>query len=147
MTRTRRIANLLGLTVAMLTGGMLPASATFSDSVALTTTVGTATIAPPTQVEAKSICTTTVDPVTLRSTTTVQVKIEWWRSTSPRVTGYRVTAYPAGGSPYTLTVTGPTDEVAVYDSNVLASNSRITVTSLTQSTWTAESGKSPVLPC
>jgi hypothetical protein len=113
----------------------------------VTTTIGTATIAPPTQVEAKAICTTTVDPVTLATTTTTQVKIEWWRSTSPRVTGYRVTAHPAGGSPYTLITTGSTDEVFLPDTDLLASNLRISVTSLTSSTWTAESAKTPVQKC
>ena len=64
MSITRRALALIGLTVAVLIGGSIPASATFSEAVAMSATIGTATITPPTQVEAKNICTTTVDPVT-----------------------------------------------------------------------------------
>ena len=70
MSITRRALTLIGLTAAVLIGGSIPASATFSEAVTVSTTVGTATIAPPTQVEAKNICTTTVDPVTQATTTT-----------------------------------------------------------------------------
>ena len=101
---------LIGLTAAVLIGGSIPASATFSEAVTISTTTGTATITPPTQVEAKNLCTTTVDPVTQATTTTTQLKVEWWQSTSPRTTGYRVTVHPAGAA-YALAVTGPTDEV------------------------------------
>jgi hypothetical protein len=147
MSTPRRVLALIGLTVAALIGSM-PASATFSESVAVTTTIGTATIAPPTQVEARAVCTTTVDPVTQTTTTTTQVKIEWWRSTSPRVTGYRVTAHPAGGSPYTLATTGPTDEIFLFDNpDLLAPNLRISVTTLVGATWTAESVKTLVQKC
>jgi hypothetical protein len=148
MSIYRRVLSVIGLTVAVLIGSSVAASATFAESVALTTTVGTATIAPPTQVEAKAICTTTVDPVTLVSTTTTTVKIEWWRSTSPRVTGYRVTAYPAGAPAYVLRTTGPTDEIYVDDNPSLhASGLRISVTTLTGTTFTAESVKVPVTSC
>lgn len=64
MSTPRRVLTLIGLATAVLIGSSIPASAAFSEAVAVTTTVGTATIAPPTQVAAKSMCTTTVDPAT-----------------------------------------------------------------------------------
>ena len=147
MSTTRRVLTLIGLTAAVLIGGSIPASATFSEAVAVTTTVGSATIAPPTQVEAKTLCTTTVDPVTQVATTTSNVKIEWWASTSPRTTGYRITVHPAGGSAYTLAVTGPTDEVYVSPSSIGGTDPRISVTTLTGTNFTASSVPTTILPC
>jgi hypothetical protein len=147
MSITRRVLTLIGLTSAVLLVGGLPASATFSEVVAVPTAVSTATIAPPTQVEAKTFCTTTVDPTTQVATTTSSVKIEWWASTSPRTTGYRVTVHPAGAPAYTLAVTGPTDEVFTSPSSIGGSNPRISVTTLTGTNFTATSVQVRVEPC
>ena len=146
MSITRRALTLIGLTAAVLIGGSIPASATFSETVTIPTTIGTATITPPTQVEAKNICTTTVDPVTQATTTTTQLKVEWWRSTSPRTTGYRVTVHPVGSAAYTLAVTGPTDEVFL-DANIAGQNPRISVTTLTGTAWTAQSPLTAIAQC
>ena len=147
MSITRRALTLIGLTAAVLIGGSIPASATFSETVPVATTVGTATIAPPTQVEAKTLCTTTVDPVTQVATTTSKVKIEWWASTSPRTTGYRVTVHPAGAPAYTLATTGKTNELFVSPSSVHGQNPRISVTTLTGTAWTAQSALTGITPC
>ena len=148
MNTTRRVLSLLVLTLAVLIGGMFPASATFSETITAAVTVGTATISPPTQLEAKSICTTTVDPLTLATTTTVtDIKIEWWESTSPRTTGYRVTVHPSGGAAYTLATTGQTDEIFVAPSSVRGQNPRISVTTLTATSWTAQSVLVGITPC
>jgi hypothetical protein len=147
MSITRRALALIGLTAAVLIGGSIPASATFSEAVAVTTAVGTARIAAPTQVEAKNICTTTVDPATGATTTTTQLKIEWWASTSSRTSGYRVTVHPAGGSAYTLAVTGPTDEIFVNPTSVSGANPRISVTTLTGTNFTAQSPLTAIAPC
>ena len=147
MSTTRRVLGIVGLTVAVLLGGVIPASATFSENVGVTTTVGTATIAPPTQVEAKTLCTTTVDPVTGVATTTSTVKIEWWGSTSPRTTGYRITVHPAGSPAYTLAVTGPTDEVFTSPTSIAGANPRISVTTLTGTNFTAQSALTGIAPC
>src|SRR5687768_12865171 len=123
MSISRRALTLAGLTAAVLIGTSIPASATFSEAVAISTTVGTATITPPTGLEAKQLCTTTVDPITLAPTTTVtDLKIEWWESTSPRTTGYRVTVHPAGGAAYTLATTGRTNEIIVDPTDVRGNN-------------------------
>ena len=147
MSITRRALALIGLTAAVLIGGSIPASATFSETVAVATTVGTATIAPPRQVEAKTLCTTTVDPVTQTATTTSTIKIEWWGSTSPRTTGYRITVHPADAPAYTLATTGPTDEVFVSPSSIGGSNPRISVTTLTGTSFTASSTPTAIRPC
>lgn len=146
MSITRRALTLIGLTAAVLIGGSIPASATFSEAVTISTTTGTATISPPTQVEAKNLCTTTVDPVTQATTTTTQLKVEWWQSTSPRTTGYRVTVHPAGSAAYALAVTGPTDEVFL-SASVAGPNPRISVTTLTGTAWTAQSPLIGIAPC
>jgi hypothetical protein len=146
MSITRRALTLIGLTAAVLIGGSIPASATFSEAVPISTTIGTATITPPTQVEAKNVCTTTVDPVTQATTTTTQLKVEWWQSTSPRTTGYRVTVHPAGSATYTLAVTGPTDEV-LLSASVAGQNPRISVTTLTGTAWTAQSPLIGIAQC
>ena len=148
MSMPRRVLTLIGLTVAVLIGNSIPASATFSETVTVTTTLGTATITPPTQLEAKNICTTTVDPLTQVATTTVtDVKIEWWESTSPRVTGYRITVHPAGGAAYTLATTGPTNETFVSPGSVRGQNPRISVTTLTGTSWTAQSALTGITSC
>ena len=148
MSMSRRALTLAGLTAALLIGTGIPASATFSEAVAISTTVDTATIAPPTRVEAKYLCTTTLDPITLAPTTTVtDVKIEWWESTSPRATGYRVTVHPAGGTAYTLETTGRTNEIFADPADVRGNNPRISVTTLTGTTWTAQSGLTGIKSC
>jgi hypothetical protein len=148
MTRTRRMLTLIGVAVAINVAGTLPASATFSEAVKISTTIDTATITPPTQVEAKNLCTTTVDPLTQASTTTVtDVKIEWHESTSSRATGYRITVHPAGGAAYTLTTTGRTNEIFVTPGSVRGTNPRISVTTLTGTTWTAQSTLTGITPC
>ena len=147
MRMSRRALTLTAVTAAVLIGGNVPASATFSEAVTVPTTVGTATIAPPTQVEAKTLCTTTVDPVTQVATTTSKVKIEWWASTSPGTTGYRVTVHPSDAPAYILTTTGPTDEVYTSPTSIGGTDPRISITTLTGTNFTAASAQVPVEPC
>jgi hypothetical protein len=147
MSIRRRALTLIGLTAAVLIGSSIPASATFSETVAVPTAVGTATIAAPQQVEAKYLCTTTVDPVTLTPTTTTQLKIEWWQSTSARTTGYRVTVHPTGAPAYTLGTTGPTDEMLSSPASISGANPRISVTTLTGTNFTASSTMVRIEPC
>ena len=147
MSIARRVLTVIGIIAAVLIGSSVPASATFSEAVAVVTSIGTATIAPPTQVEAKTLCTTTVDPVTQVATTTSSVKIEWWASTSPRTTGYRITVHPAGGAAYTLATTAATDEVYVSPTSIAGSNPRISVTTLTGTNFTASSALTGIAPC
>jgi hypothetical protein len=64
MTGTRRILILVGLTVAVVAGASLPASATFADSAAVpTATIATGTVAAPAWVNVDESCTTTTTTV------------------------------------------------------------------------------------
>ena len=146
----RRLFVLAGIVLATMVLTGLPASATFADSAAVPTmAVTTVTVQAPTQVEAKGTCTTTVDPITGVSTTTVNAKIEWWRSASPGVTGYRVTAHLNDGTSHVMATAGASaDEVfGSFDQSYLLYQPRFTITTLTSYGWTALSVKSNVLTC
>ena len=83
MTTTRRILVLITMVAGVLFASGAAAQASYTDTAKVTatpTSITTATVAAPTQVEAKAMCTTTVDPVTGAATTTVTAKIEWWHS-------------------------------------------------------------------
>jgi hypothetical protein len=152
MTGTRRVLVLIGLTLAVMIGATIPASATFADSQLLrTTTITTGTVAPATRVEVKNVvCTTTVDPVTGAVASTVDAMVEWQRSkNTPGITGYRVTAHLANGSSFVMAQT----DAATFDvygnasQAYLAYSPRFSVTTLTSYGWTATSTKSAVLTC
>jgi hypothetical protein len=79
VSAVRRTVVLLVLTVAVIVGATLPAQALFADTAAVTTTLGTRTVQPPTNVRVDTECTTTttvikqtyrVDPVTGATTRT-----------------------------------------------------------------------------
>ena len=150
MTTTRRILVLAGTILTVMIGSSIPASATFADSVGLPTmSVSTLTVQAPTQVEVQGSCTSTTDPFTGVVTTTVHAKVEWWRSPSPGVTGYRVTAHLNNGTSYVMATTSAiADEVfGTADAGYVAYQPRFTVTTLTSYGWTALSAMSNVLTC
>jgi hypothetical protein len=149
MNGIRRALILLGLTVAVIAGAGVPAWATYRDSAEMATAITTATVAPPTQVEAKATCTTTVDPSTGATTTTVQAKVEWHGSATPGVSGYRVTVHLANGTSSVVAQTGATgDEIFPdVDPAYLSQRPRYSITTLTGYGWTAESPKTGVLSC
>ena len=150
MNTTRRILVMAGMVLAVMVGTTIPASATFADSVALpTTSISTLTVQAPTQVEVRGYCTSTVDPLTGAVTTTVHAKVEWWRSSSPGVTGYRVTAHLNNGTSSVMATTDASaDETfGAVDADYLTYQPRFTVTTLTSYGWTAQSATSNVLTC
>jgi hypothetical protein len=63
MTTTRRILTLAGLIAAVMVGTSIPASATFADSAAVTTTIGTHTVQAPRNVTVSDYCVTTTTTV------------------------------------------------------------------------------------
>jgi hypothetical protein len=146
MNGIRRGATVLALTTTVLiatAGTRAPAQATFADSAAVSTTISTGTVAAPTQVEAKWLCTTTTE-----GTTTTEVKIEWWRSTSRGVTGYLITVHEVDGSSYELARVGPTDEIYYHaDEQLYAAQPDFSVTTLTSYGWTAQSLMAEVSTC
>ena len=158
MTRTRRILTLIGLAVAITVAGTLPASATFSETVAVSTTIDTGSVEAPTSITVSDWCqtvpTTTVDPLTGVSTTTYSYlyhsTITWPASTTARgVTGYRVVAYLNNGTSVVMAETPATTRTlsASVDQYYLQFQPQVSVLTLTSYGWTSESSKSPVLTC
>jgi hypothetical protein len=129
MNTTRRIAVLVGAFVAVIIGTSIPASATYADSAARTTSVTTATVQAPTGLVVNDYCLTT--------TTTVRQTI--YRDP---VTGASwQTAYSS-----TSSTTGSTSNVQSYSSSTAAGPgvNETTTTTTSQNTnlhvtvsWTA----------
>jgi hypothetical protein len=158
MTRTRRVLTLIGLAVAITVAGTVPASATFSETVDVSTSVVTGTVAAPTSVTVADWCqtvpTTTVDPLTGVSTTTYSylyhATVSWPASTTARgVIGYRVMAHLNNGTSMVMAETPATVRTvsASVDQYYLQFQPRVSVQTLTSYGWTAESAQTPVLTC
>ena len=63
MSTTRRVLTVLGLTLAVIAGASLPASADFAGTAAVSTTVATGTVAAPAWVSVNDSCATTTTTV------------------------------------------------------------------------------------
>jgi len=196
----RRTVTVLAAAILMVLGGHSIAGAAFSDTTsAMTTTVKTVTVQPPTSVRVETSCTTTtvetkrtyqVDPYTgtttqvgysqsttmvtsksnVESDTTVRTEgpgtnqytitstvkdtelyatLRWNSSTSPRVTGYRMTAwlnngYAVGMGDAAVTATSMTGQ---YDASVTNYDARLSMVTLTSYGWTATSDLSNPVRC
>jgi hypothetical protein len=199
VSAVRRAAVLLALTLAVIVGASLPAAATYKATEALpTTTVGTVTVQPATNVRVDTECTTTTTVIrqtyrknpytgtttrtgysesstTRRSTSNVErdsttttwtSSVEytttrtiedtelaatgrWKASTSPGVTGYRLTAILDNGWAYPIVDAGPTatSETRHYDGEVVDLGARLEIVTLTRYGWTARSELSNVVRC
>jgi hypothetical protein len=88
---------LLGLTVAVVIGASVPASATYADAVAVKTTISTTTVTAPTNVVGKLTCGSTA---TMSAT--------WTQSTTARVSGYVVSVYFSDGPVQTVQLASTT---------------------------------------
>jgi hypothetical protein len=147
MTGIRRALVLLGLTVAVMVGAAIPASATFAESVSIAgPTVTTITVPAPIHVEVKNVsCASTADP----ATSTVSAVIEWQRMETTRgATGYRVTGHYSDGTTFEMARTGATTfEVTGTWKVDRALSPRISVTTLTSYGWTAQSALISVPKC
>jgi hypothetical protein len=120
MTGTRRALVLIGLTLTVMIGAAIPASATFTDSATVTTTVGTGTVAAPTALKVTNSCVTTT--TTVRRTTytnpwtgaTTQTSYSSWTTRAASNTNVQGTttttvAGPGANETTTTTVTRNTD--------------------------------------
>jgi hypothetical protein len=147
MTAIRRVLVLIGLTVAVMIGAAIPASATFAESVSIAgPTVTTITVPAPINVEVKNVsCTSTADP----AVSTVSAMIEWQRMATTREgTGFRVTGHQSDGSTFEMARTGATTFEVVGSWKVnRALSPRISVTTLTRYGWTAQSTQIPLPTC
>jgi hypothetical protein len=139
-TPVRRAAVLVLLVAGLLVGSSLPSWATYSDSAAVTTTVATATVAPPTNLTSRTKCTGGDATVTLN----------WNASTSTRVSGYRVRVHFGGGAyqdQTTLAATATTWQGTTPDFYVNNYTMTVTVWTLTDYGWSAESAPTPRILC
>src|SRR3954469_3410196 len=152
MTRIRRIAVLLSAAAAVLFGAVLPADAQFSNSASLPTMAVTSidVRAPVTVSTAGTKCDSVYDPTTGVTTTTLNARVSWSPSTTPRgVTGYVITAVFADGTKYPVAQVGATTTALTgsFDAYYASQNIRVTVTTLTSYGWTEESATSGVIKC
>jgi hypothetical protein len=133
MTGIRRVLILSGLTLAVIVGSGIPASATFVDTVGVSTAITTGTVAAPTGVTVSDSCVTT--------TTTVKQTVY----TDP-VTGARTTRYYSSST----TQATSTSNVQGTDSSTVAGPGayETTTTTVTRNTnlhvslsWTASTSR------
>jgi len=138
MNRIRRGLILLGLTVAVIVGASIPASAGFGDSVAVKTTIATASVAAPGNVVGKLTC---GRPATMSAT--------WSLSGTARVSGYLVSVYFSDGFVQTVQL-GPTAtswSTTIDAYYVTAYSINYTVTTQTAYGWSKESAHTGTFQC
>lgn len=139
MTGIRRTLVLTALTIGVLIGSTLPASATFSDAASVPTTVSTATVAAPGNLAGNLAC----------GRWAAAMSATWSPSTSTRVSGYLVTVYFSDGFVQTVQL-GPTATSWSAPINlywVTAYSIRYSVTTQTNYGWTTESATTPWFTC
>jgi len=141
MSALRRTAVLVALTVGVVLGAGIPASATFADSVGMPpSTVQTAVVAAPTGVTGSLTC----------GRTSATMNVSWTKSTSARVSGYRVVVHFSDGfdQPADLPlVTGTTWSAPISLYNAQAYQIQYSVETHTDYGWTAESTRTGWFQC
>jgi hypothetical protein len=138
MTGIRRGLILLGLTVAVIIGASVPASATFSEAIQVKTTIATTTVAAPTNVVGKLTC---GRPATMSAT--------WTQSTTARVSGYRVSVYFSDGFVQTVDL-GPAAtswSITIDPYYVTAYSIQYSLTTVTNYGWSKESPRTVAFQC
>ena len=142
MTTTRRIITLIALVAGVLFASGAAAQASFSESVKVTATpmsVATASVVAPGAGTGSLTC----------RTSSATMAMTWTKSTSARVTGYRVNVIFSDGYVQTVdklaTDTSWSQPIALY--NVTAYSVRYTVSTLTDFGWTAESASTGWFRC
>ena len=138
MNGIRRGLLLLGLTVAVIVGASVPASANYSDAVVVRTTVNSTSVAAPGNIVGKLTC---GRPATMSAT--------WSLSGTARVSGYLVSVYFSDGFVQTVQL-GPaaTSWSATIDPYyVTAYSINYTVTTQTDYGWTKESAHTAAFQC
>lgn len=149
MSTLRRCAALTAIAVVTVLGLTVnPAEAAFSDTATMATSVATTTVAAPTKLStAGTKCVTRYDSWG-RAYTTLEARVSWTGSTTPKVASYEVLAYASGWSYSVTTVNASTTTVTgSYDSYYATQNVQVTVLARTSYGWTAESAKSGVIKC
>ncbi|TKJ35151.1 hypothetical protein [Blastococcus sp. CCUG 61487] len=131
MNAIRRTATLVGLTLAVIVGSSIPASADFRDAVTTNAALATGTVAAPTNLNVTVQCVGSE----------LHATVSWTRSTSPRISGYAIDATintdrmsfraPANASSYTYRIP------RLWQSHSIPV--AVTVTTDTEYRWTATS--------
>jgi hypothetical protein len=138
MTGIRRSLILIGITVAVIVGATLPASASYSDAVTVKTTVGTTTVAAPGNLVGKLTC---GQPATMSAT--------WSLSSSTRVSGYLVSVYFSDGFVQTVQL-GPTAtswSATIDQYYVTAYSIQYSLSTQTNYGWSKESARTAAFHC
>ena len=138
MNGIRRGLILLGLTVAVIVGAGVPASATYSEAVAVKTTISTTTVAAPGNLVGKLTC---GRPATMSAT--------WSLSTTARVSGYLVSVHFSDGFVQTVPL-GPTAtswSATIDPYYVTAYSIQYSVTTQTDYGWSKESPRTASFQC
>ena len=138
MSILRRIPVVIGLTLAVILGIGIPASASFSDSVAVSPTISTATVLAPTNFVGGLAC---GRPATMSAT--------WTKSTSTRVSGYELKVYFSDGfvQSVQLAPTATSWSAAIDPYYVTAYSVQYSITTKTDYGWTKESPRTASFQC
>ena len=161
MTTIRRTAVLLGLTAAVVIGSSIPASATWSArSTAQPAAVATGTVTAPERIDVTKSCGRTQTgggytnswgqwvPPTYSYWYTATVSWPAGAATSG-VTGYRVMAHLNNGGSVVMGETNASTRsvTQTVDQGYLAYEPRLSVITLTGTSWSAETPRTAVLTC
>jgi len=133
----RRAAVLLLLTAGLVYGAALPSWASYTDAVAVQTTVATATLTVPGVPTARATC----------SGNTATVTVNWNASTAPRVSDYRVRLWLGNAWQDAATVTGLTWTGSTSTTFVTGYVMTFTIWTETPYGWTAESAHTAQVLC
>ena len=136
-----RVIVVIGFSVALCVAATVSATATFSEKVtAAPVQVATTTLPAVDGLEVKYV---------VCDLSTVSAQVEWLRSATPQVSGYRVTARMADGQTELIAAVGPnTLEVPfTRDRTWLQRRPTFTVTMVTSYGWTSVTAPSGVLTC
>ncbi|NEK87963.1 hypothetical protein GCU60_19685 [Blastococcus saxobsidens] len=156
MNRLRRASTVIGLSLAVVVGSGIAASAAFSDTTSVQQSITAGTVAAPASMRIDDYCSTTTSSY-WNGTTTVyttnywyNATITWPASTTTRgVTGYRVMAHLNNGQSVLMEQTTATTRTvsARVERAYLNYSPRISIITLTSYGWTAETPRSAVLAC
>ena len=142
MTAIRRSALTLALTLTALlgsAGSTAPAEASFADSASRATTIATAVVAAPGNVQGSLACT--------KSSATMGAT--WNLSAAARISGYRVTVYFSDGFVQTvdLGATATSWSAPIDPYFVTAFSVQYSVTTQTNYGWSSESARTGTFQC
>jgi hypothetical protein len=138
MNGIRRGLTLLGLTVAVVVGASVPASATYTETVAIPTTVGTTTVAAPGDFAGALTC---GRAATMSAT--------WSLSTTAQVSGYVLSVHFSDGFVQTVQL-GPTAtswSATIDPYYVTAYSIQYSLTTQTAYGWSKETPRTSAFRC